>query len=122
LSRISVESNDLEVALTVRDSGVVQRHGRREGGLFCKIIRDTGGSADDVEMTLISDGALRVLHRGGTILVHDSERSELLGFVSADVKMQELGSSLLPALFSYKTEKSVNPAVLQTSDKRHIGR
>jgi hypothetical protein len=54
---------------------------------------------DDSEISILSDGTLRVLYQGrGTILIHDHERSEILGFISRNVKVQELVSSLLPAL------------------------
>jgi hypothetical protein len=57
------------------------------------------GPADSSERTIVSAGALRVLYRGtGTILIHDHERSELLGFVAKDVKVEELVTSLIPAL------------------------
>jgi hypothetical protein len=98
-NQICVESNDLEIALSVRRSGIVRRQGNRTGGLLCKLIRDMAGSADDSEISIISDGTLRVLHLGrGTILIHDHERSEILGFVSRNVTVQELVSRLIPAL------------------------
>jgi hypothetical protein len=54
---------------------------------------------DGSEITIISDGVLRVLYLGcGTILIHDHERSELLGFIARNVTVQELVSSLIPAL------------------------
>ncbi len=57
------------------------------------------GPVDDSEITIVSDGALRVLYLGrGTILIHDDERSELFGFIARNVKAEELVSSLLPAL------------------------
>jgi hypothetical protein len=57
------------------------------------------GPVDDSEITVVSNGALRVLYLGrGTILIHDHERSELLGFLARNVKAEELVSSLLPAL------------------------
>jgi hypothetical protein len=69
------------------------------GGLLCKFIRDRTGPVDGSEITIISDGTLRVLQLGrGTILVHDQERSELLGFISGNVKAHELVSSLISAL------------------------
>jgi hypothetical protein len=97
-NRLVVESNDLEIALRMRHS-IVHRQGSRVGGLVCKLIRDTAGPVDSSEITIVSDGALRVLHLGrGTILIHDHERSELLGFVARHVKVEELVSSLIPAL------------------------
>jgi hypothetical protein len=98
-NRMSVESNDLEIALSVRQAGIVLRQGNRADGLLCKLIRDMAGPADGSEMTIVSDGALRVLYLGrGTILIHDHERAELLGFVARNVGVHELVSSLIPAL------------------------
>jgi hypothetical protein len=57
------------------------------------------GPTDGSERTIVSAGALRVLYRWtGTILIHDHERSELLGFVAKNVKVEELVTSLIPAL------------------------
>jgi hypothetical protein len=107
-SRICVESNDLEIALSVRDSRIIQRQANQTGSILCKIIRDMAGPVDGSETFIVSDGALRILHLGrGTILIHDLERSELLGFVSPNVKAKELVSSLIPALLGLKTEESV---------------
>jgi hypothetical protein len=54
---------------------------------------------DGSEITIVSDGALRVLCLGvGTILIHDDERSELFGFVARNVKVEELVTSLIPTL------------------------
>jgi hypothetical protein len=98
-NRIYVESNDLEIALSVRNADIVQRQGKVAGGLLCKFIRDRTGPVDGSEITIVSDGTLRVLQLGrGTILVHDQERSELLGFISGNVKAHELVSSLISAL------------------------
>jgi hypothetical protein len=99
LSGVCVESNDLEIALSVRQSSIVQRQGSQPGGLFCKLIRDIVGPVDGSELSIVADGPLHVLHLGrGTILIHDRERLELLGFVSRNVKAQVLVSSLIPAL------------------------
>jgi hypothetical protein len=98
-SRISVESNDLEIALSVRQSRIVQHQGNGAGGLLCKLIRDMAGPVGGSEISIVSNGALRVLQLGrGTILIHDRARSELLGFISRDVKVQELVSSLIPTV------------------------
>ena len=96
-NRLIVESNDLEIALSVRRAGIVYHN--RPGGLLCKLIRDMAGPVDGSERIVVSDGALRVLYLGrGTILIHDQERSELFGFIARNVKVEELTSSLLPAL------------------------
>jgi hypothetical protein len=107
-NRICVESNDLEIALSVRRSGIVQRQGSRAGGLHCKLIRDMAGPADSSEISIVSNGTLQVLCLGrGTILIHDPERSELLGFVSPNVKAKELVSSLIPALLGHKAKNDL---------------
>jgi hypothetical protein len=98
-NKICVESNDLEIALNVRHSGILHRQGNRSGGLICRLIRDMAGPVDGSEITIVSGAVLRVLYLGrGTILIHDLERSELLGFIAGNVKVQELVSSLIPAL------------------------
>lgn len=108
-NRFSVESNDLEIALGVRQCALVHRQATRTPGLICKLIRDTSGPVDGSELTLFSDGVLRVLYLGtGTILIHDSERSELLGFISRNVKVQELVTSLLPALFDVESQNDLD--------------
>jgi hypothetical protein len=98
-NRIYVESNDLEIALSVRNSCISQFQENRTGGLFCRLIRDTDGSVGGTEISIVADGALRVLHLGQeTVLIHDIERSELLGFISPKVEAYTLASSLIPAL------------------------
>jgi hypothetical protein len=103
-SRICVASNDLEIALGVRRSNIGERLGEPSGDFLCKLIRDAAnpvvaGSIDDLEISIVSSGALRVLFFGtGTILMHDRDRSELLGFVSRTVSAQELVSFLIPTL------------------------
>ena len=98
-NRLFVESNDLEIALSVRGADVVHRQSSRSGGMLCKLIRDTSSPGDGSELTIVSNGALWVLYLGrGTILIHDRERSELLGFVARNVQTQELVWSLIPAV------------------------
>jgi hypothetical protein len=95
----TVESNDLEIALGVRHSDIVHRQSNRAGGLRCKFIRDVSGPMDDSEIAILSAGNLRVLSMGrATILIHDRERSELLGFIARKIPVQELLSSLIPAI------------------------
>ncbi|HEX3968953.1 MAG TPA: hypothetical protein VHW70_13375 [Edaphobacter sp.] len=104
LNRICVESNDLEIAWSVRHSYIARTQRSKAGGLYCKLIRDRTAPADGSEVSVVSDGNLRVLHRGsGTILIHDLEKSELLGFICPNVTAQELISSLIPALLDLKS-------------------
>jgi hypothetical protein len=89
--------------------------------MICKLIRETASPVDGSEITIVSNGTLRVLYLGtGTILIHDDERSELLGFIASNVKAQELVSSLIPALFDKSTQRELTEPLLQRSDKRHI--
>jgi len=97
-NRVRVESNDLEIALSVRQSRIVEC---QASGLLCKLIRDVTAPVEGSELSIVTVGPLRILHMGrGTILIHDRERSELLGFVSPNVQTDELVSSLIPALLS----------------------
>jgi hypothetical protein len=108
---VHVESNDLELALRVRSSEIIHREGKRAGGLFCKIVRDVAGPVNGSEISILSSGPLQVLYRGsGTIMIHDRERLELLGFLSPDVSTNELVSSLLPALFGRRIEEQKSSA------------
>jgi hypothetical protein len=121
LNRLFIESNDLEIALSVRHSDRIHRQSTLAGGLFCKLIRDMACPVYDSEMTIISDGALRVLYLGqGTTLIHDRERSELLGFIARDVQVQKLVSSLIPALLDESVNNKSFQSLLQRSDKQHI--
>ena len=96
---ICVESNDLEIALGIRHSDLVVGQKDRAGRLFCKVIRDPSDFADGEAKLIVAAGPLRVLQKGrGTILIHDRERSELLGFICRNLSVQELVSSLIPAL------------------------
>jgi hypothetical protein len=100
-NRLFVESNDLEIALGMRRAGLVQLRGKRVGTLLCKLIRDLADLGDRSEITIVSDGTLRVLYLGrATILIYDQERSELFGFVARNVKVEELVSSLIPGLLN----------------------
>lgn len=100
-NRLFVESNDLEIALGIRRAGLVQLRGKRVGTLLCKLIRDLADLGDRSEITIVSDGTLRVLYLGrATILIYDQERSELFGFVARNVKVEELVSSLIPGLLN----------------------
>jgi hypothetical protein len=100
-NRLFVESNDLEIALGIRRAGLVQLRGKRVGTLLCKLIRDLADLGDRSEITIVSDGTLRLLYLGrATILIYDQERSELFGFVARNVKVEELVSSLIPGLLN----------------------
>ena len=121
-NRLFVESNDLELALSVRQAGILHRQSKRAGGLFCKLIRELAGPVDGSDITTLSDGALRVLYLGvGTILIHDHEKSQLFGFVARNVKVEELVTSLIPALLDARGNDKSTRSLLQRSDKRHIG-
>jgi hypothetical protein len=100
-NRLDVESNDLEIALAIRQASLAQLRGKRAGALLCKLIRDLADLVDRSEITIISSGPLRVLYRGrATILIYDQERSELFGFVARNVEVEELVSSLIPGLLN----------------------
>ena len=104
-NRLCVESNDLEIALSIRRSNIFWRQMIQGDGLACKLIRDMAGPVDSSNISIISFETLRILHLGtGTILIYDVERSELLGFVTRNVKVQELVDSLIPRLLNRQVD------------------
>ena len=122
LNQILVESNDLEVALGVRRAGLVHGRDHPARRLSCRLIRDMAAPTESSESTIVADGALRVLYLGvGTILIHDYERSELFGFVAANIRVVELVTSLIPTLLETRVNDKLAQPLLQRSDKCHIG-
>ena len=100
-NQICIQSNDLEIALSIRRSCKAQLPPDSPNVLTWKFIRDVAASTKVAQISTITDGSLRMLHFGtGTILIHDREKAEVFGFISAEVKADQLVSSLLPALFS----------------------
>ena len=97
--QLCIQSNDLEIALSVRRSCIEQRFKGGSNVLVWKLIRDTAAPEDGAQILTISDGVLRTLHLGtGTVLVYDREKAEVLGFISAAVKTQQLSWLLIPSL------------------------
>jgi hypothetical protein len=97
--QLCIQSNDLEIALSIRRSCIAQRFKGGSDVLVWKLLRDTVAPEDGAQILTISDGVLRTLHLGiGTVLIYDRERAEVLGFISAAVKAQQLSSSLIPSL------------------------
>lgn len=98
-NRLSIQSNDLEIALSLRRFCITQRFDGSLGVRDWKLIRDSAASEKDAHLLTISDGVLRTLHHGlGTVLIYDRQRAEVLGFIAAKVKTQYLVSSLIPSL------------------------
>ncbi len=64
LHDICVESNDLEIALGIRQSDLVVGRGNHTGRLFCKVIRDLNAPVDGRAVSIIADGVVRVLQNG----------------------------------------------------------
>jgi len=97
--QLCIQSNDLGVALSIRRSCITRRFKGNSDVLVWKLIRDSSAPEDGAQILTISDGVLRTLHFGtGTVLIYDCERAEVLGFISATVKTNQLVSSLNPSL------------------------
>jgi len=113
-----IEANDLEVALAIRRSCMLQSKESRTRVLFWKLIRDSASPRGGSEMWIIVNGPLRTLHLGtGTIIIYDTERSELLGFIAHDVDSEQLVTALIPLLTSRERwPKSLQGGFLQRSD------
>ncbi len=52
INSLRVESNDLEIALGVRNSDIFHRKESRSGGLLCRLIRDMAGPVDGSEISI----------------------------------------------------------------------
>ena len=100
-NQVCIQSNDLEIALSIRRSCIAQLPPDSFNVLTWKFIRDVSASTKDAQISTITDGSLRTLYFGtGTVLIHDREKAEVFGFISAEVKADQLVSSLLPKLFN----------------------
>lgn len=112
MSRHSVRSNDLEIALAVRRFWSTRRTENLPAVVSWQLIREISMPNDNAEITLLYAGKLRTLIAGtGTILFYDAQRSELLGFVSSTIAIKQLVSELIPTLLK------VHECLLQISDK-----
>lgn len=99
VSRCSVRSNDLEIALAVRRSWASRRAENPPAVVSWQLIRDPSAVNDVTEITLFTAGELRTLIVGTeTILFYDAQRSEFLGFVSSAITIKHLVSELIPTL------------------------
>jgi hypothetical protein len=97
--RLSVRSNDLEIALAIRRHWFDPSRGNRPSVISWKILRDIAAPDDSAEVSILYDRKLRTLMVGpGAILSYDIERSEILGFISAKTTVKQLASSLIPML------------------------
>lgn len=97
-----VQSNDLEVALSVRRSCVLYSKKTQPDVRFWKLIRDRAApSGRSSEVLIVADGPLLTLHAGtGTLLIYDRDKSEFLGFLAEEVSTEYLVNNLIPALTS----------------------
>jgi hypothetical protein len=100
-NQICIQSNDLEIALSIRRSWILHRPPDSFNVLFWKLIRDIPAPADDARISTITDESLRTLYFGArTVLTHDREKAEVFGFISAQVRAEQLISFLLPTLLN----------------------
>lgn len=97
--RLSVRSNDLEIAITIRRHWLNPSRGNRPSVVSWKILRDIAVPDNSTEVSILYDKNLRTLIVGtGAILSYDIQRSEILGFISAKTTVNQLASSLIPML------------------------
>jgi hypothetical protein len=97
--RLSVRSNDLEIAITIRRHWLNPSRGNRPSVVSWKILRDIEIPNNSTEVSILYDKNLRTLIVGtGAILSYDIQRSEILGFISAKTTVKQLASSLIPML------------------------
>lgn len=98
-SRIRIESDDLEIALAIRNACRVRSIGEEGPMLFWRLIQDGRALGYGAELAVFETGELRtVMHRSGTLLIADREQREVFGFIGAGLEMKELTELLLPQL------------------------
>ena len=99
LNRRSVLSNDLEMALAVRDCWGDQKHLKRPAVASWLLIREVLIVDQLTEINFLYSPKIRMLMVGTkTVISYDTQRSEILGFVSSATKTQHLVSELIPRL------------------------
>jgi hypothetical protein len=98
-NRLSVRSNDLEIALAIRRHWINLTCETRPSVLSWKVLRDVAAPDNFAKLSILYDKNLRTLVLGTrAILYYDIERSEILGFLSAKTTVKQLVSSLIPML------------------------
>jgi hypothetical protein len=103
--RLSVQSNDLEIALAIRRHWIDNIHQNRPAVIFWEILRDIAAPDSLAELSILHGKKLRTLMIGaGTILLFDVERAEVFGFVAAKITVEQLSSSLIPLLLELRSE------------------
>ena len=114
---IRIESDDLQIALSLRHACRVQSVDYGRPIIFWRFVRERCALRSGTEFSLFSSGKLKtLLHSTGTLLVEDMERREIFGFIGVGLPLTQLRVKLLPLLRRYDAEYSTE-CVLQTSDK-----
>jgi hypothetical protein len=94
-----VRSNDLEIALAVRDYWGNQKYEKQSAVTSWQLIRDALATDKATKISLLYTRELRTLMVGTeTILFYDIQRSELMGFVSSMITTKYLVLELIPRL------------------------
>jgi hypothetical protein len=98
---IRIESDDLQIALSLRHSYSLLETDNGEPVVLWRLIRDRCAPRYGVELSVFSSGEIRtLLHGSGTILIADMEKREVFGFVGAGLALSQLAGRLLPALMN----------------------
>ena len=114
---IRIESDDLQIALSVRHACRIHSIDYGRPIVFWRFVRERCAPLSGAEFSVFSSGKLKtLLHSAGTLLVEDMERREVFGFIGAGLPLTHLTVKLLPLLRRYNAASSTE-CVLQTSDK-----
>jgi hypothetical protein len=96
---IRIETDDLELALSLRHTCRSQSLHRRRTIVFWRLVRERCAPTWTAEPRLFSCGRLRTLLQGaGTLLVEDVERREVFGFIDIGLPITQFTEALLPLL------------------------
>src|ERR1700761_5907710 len=95
--RVRIESNDLEIALSLRRYVLAGLRGHKPVSLW-RVVREeesleTSGSSSTVESEF-----LRTLFLDGTVLTYDKARMEVVGFLASDMSAAQFVESVVSLL------------------------
>ncbi len=104
---IRIESDDLQIALSLRHSCSLLEIDNGEPVVLWRLIRDRCAPQYGVELSVFSSGEIRtLLHGSGTILIADLNKREVFGFVGSGLQLSQLTDKLLPVLIRPYGEQS----------------
>jgi hypothetical protein len=96
---VRIESDDLEIALSIRGRCQSQRNDVGVTVRFWRLVRDRHVRGYERDLEVVATGGLRTItHRSGSVLFVDSQKGAVFGFIAMGLTTRELTDRLLPLL------------------------